>query len=236
MSIEKMFQPHRENADEEIIDFLSGAENYDVVFFDTETNGFPPPRTVPCPSVLSISAVKTTITNKQGFSDAPYSTYNRYYFPRETYNEGAISVNGLNEEVVTGKRSIQNATYSKFFDEDYSDFVEFCHGVSLYVGHNAQDFDTKFIPCIDWKTVKVFDTMHTNTDIVCAKWEYKGHYDNGVWKNTPGWKSPRLIETAKFYELKLEENELHGSMYDTQLTMLVFLQMLKRSTVRLKRF
>lgn len=225
---------HRESADEEIVDFLSGADNYTIIIFDTETNGLPPPRSPVCPSTLSISAIKAVIRSKEELE--PVAIYNRYYYPREDYDQGAIGINGLTEHVIDGKRAESIKQYQVYFDQDYEDFQEFCSGVKLFVGHNAQDFDTQFVPCIDWKTVKIFDTMHANTDVVCARWESRGHYDHGIWSDKPGWKAPRLIEAAEFYKIKFEDTELHGSLYDATITSKVFMEMLKRSPVRLKRF
>lgn len=237
MSILDKFQDRRENADEEIIDFLSGVDNYNLIFFDTETNGLPDVK--PLPSVLSVSAIRATLTKKDGSLDN-ISIFNRYYFAEEGYNQHALDVNGLDDKTVRRKKFDAHEThgdpyYASFFKEDYDAFKEFCSGVSLFVGHNTE-FDMQFLPCIDWAKVRIFDTMQTNADIVCAQWMKSGHWDHGVYLKTPGWKKPKLLEAAKFYGVALEESELHGSLYDAQLTAQIFTEMLKKSTVRLRKF
>jgi DNA polymerase III subunit epsilon len=225
-----MEQKCRETADEELVAFLSEANNYNIIFFDTETNGLP--KNGKYPSLLSISAIRGCIAGKSLLSQV--QRYNRFYFSREEPDPNAIKVNGLTEDVINEKRGTENIPF--FFDEDFGAFQSFCKGVDLFVGHNAIDFDTKFIPCINWSTKKIFDTMHCNADIVCAEWMKTGHYDHGIYVKEPGWKRPKLLETAKFYKIPLEEKELHGSMYDAQLTMTVFFEMLKKSNLRLKKF
>jgi DNA polymerase III epsilon subunit-like protein len=228
-----MEKSQRDTADEELVDFLSGAVNYDIVFFDTETNGFP--TDIPFPSVLSVSAIRAKLTSKDNPVEG-YSVYNRYYFPEEDYKQDAIKVNGLTEEVISQKRKEGDQDDKIYFEQDYPAFVKFCEGVSLFVGHNAQEFDSKFIPCIDWTKVRIFDTMLSNSDIICSSWNSAFHFYRGkkIW--TPGWKAPKLMEAAKFYGIGLEETELHGSLYDTKVTMQVFFEMLKRSSVRLRKF
>lgn len=219
MSITKLFKERRDYADEEIISFLSGEPNYNVIIFDTETNGLYRKDLVP--SVLSISAIKGTIISKDYFSILGH--YNRFYFPVEDYNPEALYVNGLTKRIVEELRGDLN--YPKYFVDDVEAFKEFCMGYHLFIGHNAKDFDCKFIP-INWGNLKVFDTMKSNTDIVCSSWN--DYYHN--------WKTPKLKETVSFYGISLEESKLHGSAYDTEMTLKIFMAMLKRSTVRLKNF
>jgi len=222
MSIIDTFHSRREVADDEIMTFLSEAKNYKIIFFDVETNGFVTDK--PFPSVLSISAIKGEIISK---NLCPIiDKYSRYYFPREEYKPDAIKVNGLDYNAVYAKRTESSEEYPQYFDEDYKPFLLFCNDVKLFVGHNAVEFDSEFIPFIDWKSVKIFDTMTSNRDIVCYRWLSE--------KNQ--WKNPKLIEAANFYEIKSEESQLHGSLYDAEIAMKIFLEMLKRSTIRLKKF
>lgn len=176
----------------------------EIIFFDTETNGFKGS------SVLSISAIKVgfdTMTKKFIKLDE----YDRFYFrnPGEMLNQGAIDVNGLTDEEITKRRG-QNS-YEKYYLDDVDSFKEFCKNAKHYVAHNIS-FDRSFIP---FKLKNELCTMKTNTEIVKKGWDpIKQKY-----------KWPKLIETAKFYNVKLDPNELHNSLYDVLITFRIFFRM-----------
>lgn len=213
-------------ADEEwFLNFLRGAKNYKLISFDTETSGLIPEGYRPgmkLPSVLSISAWKVLIYSKDKIEIL--DTYNRYYYSKETPHPKAIQVNGLTLEKLTELR--RGTTYPDFFLDDQDDFVSFCSGVDLFIGHNAIQFDCILVPCIDWTKVKVFDTKETNTGVVPTEFRYD--------KNDYRW--PKLAETIPFYNIPSDKEQLHGSLYDSKMTLEVFKQMLLKSTVRLRRF
>jgi DNA polymerase-3 subunit epsilon len=48
-----------------------------------------------------------------------------------------------------------------------------------------------------------------------------------------GYKYPKLLEAANFYNIKFEENNLHGSLYDVYITFKVFKAMFDHNTARL---
>ena len=221
MSILDNFHDKRDNADEDIVGFLSGAKNYNIIIFDTETNGFV---SNPMPSLLSISAVRGELVGNKQFQLV--DAYDRFYYPREEYNSKAISVNGLSEKMIEEKRHEAGQDDRIYFDIDYPAFVEFCEGVDLFIGHNLLDFDTKFVPYIDWETKKIFDTMKSNKDIVCAEWQ----------ERRKQWKNPKLIEAIEYYKINVDFSQLHGAKYDVAMTLAVFMEMLQRANVRLKKF
>ena len=105
-----------------------------VIVFDTETNGLNN-----C-SVLSISAIKLEVEGKKA---KEIGKFERYYFPEpgEKYDEEAIKVNGLTEEVLIKNK---NANEPKYFKED-KEFIDFCKDTEHYVAHSIA-FDKKFLP------------------------------------------------------------------------------------------
>jgi DNA polymerase-3 subunit epsilon len=197
--------PRRNNPDKELIAFFDGYQGSPIIVFDLETNGFQKS------SVLSITAIKFTL--KEGKYEE-VDIFNRFYYPVEEFSKGATDVNGLTKEVLDKKRS--RVSYAEHFKED-ADFPEFCKGVNYIIGHNVIGFDSKFI---DWKEpVKFFDTMTSNSDVVCKEW----------WPSKRTWKYPKLMETAKHFGIEVEENNLHGSKYDTELTLDIFIENVSRA-------
>lgn len=228
-SVLDKFHDLKEKADEKgFITFFKGAKNYNLVSFDTETNGLVPKRYSPgmkLPSVLSLSAWKVKIVGKDSY--IVLDKYNRFYFPTEEYNPDAIKVNGLTKEAVIEKR--KGFDYPEHFSDDLNAFSEFCVDTDLFVGHNAVTFDCVLVPCIDWPKKKVYDTKSENEGVVPTDWMDNGYY-------TPKWRWPNLSEAVEFYKIPVEESQLHGSLYDSKMTLEVFMKMLKRSTIRLRRF
>lgn len=94
-----------------------------IVFFDLETNGFSD-----C-SILSVSAVKYLI-DIETLKMIELDIFNRYYFPVENYNQGAIEVNGLTKDRIIELR--RNEKYPEFFKDDEG-FYEFIDEVNKYI-------------------------------------------------------------------------------------------------------
>lgn len=179
-------------------------QNYvNVIVFDTETNGLEE-----C-SVLSISAIKLSV-NKENLKVSEISRFNRYYFrnPGEEINESAIFVNGLTDLEIEKRRIGEN--YAKYFEKDI-DFLKFCKGCNHFVAHNIE-FDRKFIP---FELKHQFCTKVENVEIL----KIPGKYGKYKW--------PRLNETAFYYGIVLDENEWHGSEYDTEICKDIFVAMLE---------
>ena len=188
-----------------------------IIFFDTETNGFKGS------SVLSISAIKVEIDTedlKNNFRKK--DEFVRFYFrePDEEINKEAIKVNGLTDEIIADERKKSKQKYPLTFKEDMESFQEFCRDTEHFVAHNIQ-YDRDFI---DFSLKYQFDTMMSNIDIVKA----------GPNKRGNGYKWPRLSECAKFYNIPLKENELHGSYYDVLITCRIFYKMLDNEDIKHK--
>ncbi len=180
--------------------------NKNIIFFDVETNG------KIGSSVLSISAIKVNYDFVKDKWDK-VSEYNRFYFRNqgEPIDFGAINVHGLTDEVITGKR--RNMTYPSTFKEDIDSFYIYCQDTNHFVAHNIK-FDRSFLP---FPLKNQFDTMLENMDIVKA----------GINENYGTYKWPKLMECAKFYNIPIDEDQLHESLYDVLITFRVFYKMTK---------
>ena len=175
-----------------------------VIIFDTETNGLEN-----C-SVLSISAIKIDIDLKSN-SYKEIEKFNRFYFrnKNEEINEVAIKINKLTDEKISFNR--KKADYPKYFEKD-DGFKKFCSDTEYFVAHNI-DFDSKFLP---FKLEHKFCTQKSNIDIIKKESGTEGKY-----------KYPSLMETAEFYDIKLDKSQWHGSEYDTYICKEIFMGMLK---------
>ena len=182
----------------------------DIIFFDTETNGFQGS------SVLSISAIKVNYDEKTNkFSKK--GEFNRFYFRNEgeEVNEGAIKVNGLTDDIIAQERRKSSLNYPETFKEDMTNFYNFCGDTEHFVAHNIK-FDRSFI---DFPLKNQFDTMLSNIDIVKVEGSSCGNY-----------KWPKLMECADFYKIPFEESQLHGSYYDVLIMFRIFFKMMKNQT------
>lgn len=177
-----------------------------LIFFDTETNGMSSNN-----SVLSITAMKAQI-DKETFEIEVLEEFTRYYFAVEPYNQGAISVNGLTYNKVMELRRENKSNYANYFKDDTEDLDKFFGDAKHFIAHNI-DFDSRFIKrSLDYK----FCTMKLNTSKVGIYNPYKGNF-----------KWPKLLETAKHYGINIQEEKLHMSSYDVELTVEVFKKMLE---------
>ncbi len=173
-----------------------------IIIFDTETNGLDK-----C-SVLSIAAIKIEI-DTETLEVVERETFERYYYrnPGEIECEEAIKVNGLTVDRIKELRGI--STYPLYFKRDV-DFIKFCEDTEHYVAHNIE-FDRKFL---DIQLKNQFCTKLENIDIL----KIPGSYGKYKW--------PRLNETAIHYGIELENELLHGSLYDAEICKKIFLKML----------
>ena len=170
-----------------------------VIVFDTETNGLND-----C-SVLSVSAIKIEVDLELKCC-REIKKFNRFYFRNkgEEIDETAIRINKLTDEKINFKR--QGEDYPKYFLKD-DGFRKFCNDTDYFVAHNI-DFDSK----LEHK----FCTQKSNIDIVKKESGIEGKY-----------KYPNLMETAEFYDIKLDKSQWHGSEYDTYVCKEIFMAMLK---------
>jgi len=185
-----------------------------VIFWDTETNGLTKHH-----SVLSISAIKCSliIDNERSDSDI-VERYDRFYYrkPGEEIGKEAINVNGLTDEVISKRRD--GAGYPENFCNDIDSFRQFCSDTKHFVGHNIF-YDKQYI---NFWLPNMFCTMMANNKIIGLKRR------NGMPKY------PSLNETADFYGVEINKNELHGSMYDSFITYQIFLKMLNHEKAKNK--
>jgi len=177
-----------------------------VIFWDTETNGLEKHH-----SVLSISAIKTVFDIETDKVDNMIiDRYERFYYRKANESIGveAINVNGLTDDIINAKR--KNATYPEYFCNDITSFKLFCSDTKHFVGHNIF-YDKQYI---NFWLPNMFCTMKSNIQILKLK-NQRGRL-----------KFPSLEETAKYYNIKTNKNELHGSMYDSYITYQIFCKML----------
>jgi len=153
----KMKHPHLNIVVQEIKDWLEGIELTDVIVFDTETNGIYPEES----SLLSIGAIRYSWDLYEKLKEK--ARFERYYYPKEPFNERAIMVNGLIKEKIAELRG--DATHPEHFLDDYSFFKEFCEGARLIAAHNVS-FDVGFVPFM--KNRRKLDIMKSNADVVCV--------------------------------------------------------------------
>ena len=73
------------------------------IIFDTETNGL----TLKY-SVLSATAIKIDTNGEE------LEVFDKFYYPKEHYNMGAVSVNGFNKETIDYRRT--TATFNLYFN------------------------------------------------------------------------------------------------------------------------
>ena len=205
--VDKYCPPTRKHAKPELDKFLDVKRKTRIIIFDVETNGL----NSEC-SVLSCSAIKYEI-HPSTYQMTELGRFNRYYYPRESFNTQAIAVNGLTKEVLAEKRL--GVDYPEHFHLDNA-FEIFSSDAKRFIAHNIS-FDTQFIPFIANK--KKLCTMRTNMDIVAA-----GYLQ---WKRE--WKWPKLSETAVHYGIPFNESELHDSMIDTEITSQIFFKMLEEA-------
>jgi len=178
-----------------------------IIFWDTETNGLEKRH-----SVLSISAIKCSLVIEDDKINSEITDrYERFYFrkPGEEIGVEAIEVNGLTDEVILQKR--ENAGYPENFRNDINSFRQFCSDTGHFIGHNIY-YDIKYI---NFWLPNIFCTMRSNTYII------------GLKQRNCQPKFPSLEETAGFYGVEFNKNELHGSMYDSFITYQVFLKMIE---------
>lgn len=186
----------------------------DMIFFDTETNGFKGS------SVLSISAIKVNYDKKTD-KFTKKGDFHRFYFrnPGEEINQEAIKINGLTDEVITEERKKTGNNYPMTFKEDMTNFYIFCQGVDHYIAHNIK-FDRDFI---DFPLKNQFDTMLENIEVLKLPGKFEGSY-----------KWPKLMECIEHYKIPYEENNLHGSYYDVLMTFRLFYKMSKKPETKEK--
>lgn len=172
-----------------------------LVVCDLETNGFKA-----TDSVLSICMIKLEV-DTEALTMRRTAFYDKYYHLEAGHieNYGAIKVNGLTHNVIEKRRAESKEDYGDYplhFSEDEKDMNAFFSDCDMFVTHNT-GFDLKFFrtqPNNVWCSMK-------NASIECK--EFAGAIAGKKSKD------PKLSELAEYLGVKIEEGNLHGSMYDT---------------------
>lgn len=182
-----------------------------IIFFDVETNGLSNEF-----SVLSMSAMKISY-NLDDNSMRKIDVFDRYYYRNEGEepNYKALDVNKLYDEEITNRRKDADEEYPLTFKEDMINFKEFCKDTEHYVAHNIR-FDRNFV---DFILPYQFDTMIENIN------ELK--IPNNMYG---GFKWPKLMQCASYYNISIEDEQLHNSMYDVLIMARVFYKMTKSNS------
>ena len=207
------------NARASLSKFFEGTVNREMIFLKLSTNGLIV-KNSPLPSVVGIAAAKYSLMpgRRIGF----INQYERFYFPREGYNPKAIILNGLDEETLASKR--QGCKYPEHFDEDEESLREYCQDTHLFVGHNIDGFEAKFLPWLHDPGNRTFDLMKENVDILRLEQE-SGCY-SGEWK----W--PNIHELSDYYAIPFPDQLAISGMQYVQLIAAIFQEMLIRSELR----
>jgi DNA polymerase III epsilon subunit-like protein len=180
--------------DRKMIDIdLDNDSDEKILFIDFETNGF---------------SNKTSSGLSYFAKDSDNNTLERYFFPKEEYNEKAIAVNNLTEEVLLEKRGACNYE-AHMVDDD--GLEEFSKDVTLFVSYNV-DFDLKWMPksFID-RNVKVFCPMKFLTPIMKLTNRKRG-----------GIKRPNLKEAAMYLGIEVDDEKRHDAKYDTEILIEIY--------------
>lgn len=156
----------------------------EIIVFDFETNGFNGT------SVLSLSAIKALIKDGE---IKEIDRFDRYYYrtPGEALNPVAISINGLDEKVISKCRDGVN--YPEHYVDDVASFVEFCGDIDHFVAHNFS-FDRDFMG---------FEALISFCTFLEAKKMNICKYN-------------KLSDLARYYGVEIDDSKLHNSMYDVE--------------------
>lgn len=207
------------NARASLAKFFERNVNREMIFIKLSTNGLIV-KNSPLPSVLGVAAAKFELKpgRKMGF----INQYERFYFPREGYDPKAIILNGLDEQTIASKR--QGCKYSEHFDEVQESLREYCQDTQLFVGHNIDLFEAKFLPWLHDPENRTFDIMKENTDILRLEQESGGY--SGEWK----W--PKLGELSDYYGISFPDQLAISGMQHVGLVATIFQKMITRSELR----
>ena len=207
------------NARASLAKFFEGALNREIVFIKLSTNGLIL-KNSSLPSVVGIAAAKYALMS--GRKIGCINRYERFYFSREGYDLKASILNGLDEQTIASKR--QGLKYSEHFDEDEESLREYCQDTFLFVGHNIDGFEAKFLPWLHDPENRTFDIMKENVDILCLE------HESGCYSGE--WKWPRLFELADYYGIPFPDQLAISGMQHVQLIASIFQEMLTRSGLR----
>ena len=122
-------------------------------------------------------------------------------------------------QTIASKR--QGCKYSEHFDEDEESLREYCHDTHLFVGHNIDLFEARFLPWLRDPGNRTFDLMKENVDILRLEQE-SGCY-------TGEWKWPNIHELSDYYAIPFPDQLAISGMQYVELIAANFQEMLTRS-------
>lgn len=138
--------------------------------------------------------------------DKTIKTYERYYYPKESFNHPNID-----RPYISEMRKLSNETYPQYFEDDFEIKMLFINNdVDTIIGHNLM-FDLSFISKSfkiydELKSKKLFCTMLNNTYVFQLPLENL--------KNTLYYKFPSLKKTMVKYKLiKFDDDEYSSKFY-----------------------
>ncbi|MBP6063293.1 MAG: hypothetical protein KA493_04480 [Fusobacteriaceae bacterium] len=142
-------------------------------------------------SVLSLSAIKALVL-PNGIQEI--DRFNRFYYrtPGEFVNPAAINVNGLDESTICKLRG--EADYPKHYIDDIESFIEFCGDTDHFIAHNFS-FDKDFL---GFEALVYFCTFIESKNINIGKFN-------------------KLSDLAAYYNIDVNPDFLHNSMYDVEI-------------------
>lgn len=185
-----------------------------IFLFDTETNGFKGS------SVLSFSGTVLEITRSSN-NKAKISVNEKiddYFLPRvgEKWNHGAQQCHGMTIDYIKNKifEKHTDRAYDSFSHPNQQKYVQqLFDSCDLIVAHNIS-FDESFLN-FEIEDGRKYCTMLAMKDVVAIP-------HSKYWV-----KNPKLMELADYYEIKYNEDNLHGSWYDVLVLREVFIEMIK---------
>ena len=140
------------NARASLAKFFEGTVSREMIFIKLSTNGLIV-KNSSLPSVVGVAASKYVLMPGRKLDFA--GQYERFYFPKEGYDPRAIFLNGLDEQTIASKR--QGCKYSEHYDEDQESLREYCQDTLLFVGHNIDGFEAKYLPWLHDPGNRTFD-------------------------------------------------------------------------------
>ena len=101
---------------------------------------------------------------------------------------------------------------------------EYCKDVRLYVGHNIDGFEAKFLPWLFNSENRTFDIMLENVNILRLEPEDYSYCDNWKWRT--------LKEIADFYEVRIPMDCAQSGMTSVKMVVEILQKMLVLSGLR----
>lgn len=168
--------------------------NYIII--DTETTGLPDRKTGTWPKIISIAVLHTAITENDEMEIYSEDEYYILDWVEELSDETSKFLN-LDKDTVR-KRGINfEIVKNKIYK-----LIKECGGYEnlTFVAHNVRfDYNVLKTCGLDLSSYKWFCTMK-NGQLCLNQSKY-----------------PKLSELAKFYNICIDDDKLHGALYDTQI-------------------